>query len=572
MGRRPLLGTAIAVVALTAGLLTGSAAGADGPDITVSTNALTAGAELGGSTQETFTVTNHGTDARTVTLAESGGGFTIQGLKDTGAPRREIAGTPDPHRLATGGDGQAKAAPQEASPAEAPWQDITDHPAPVMDNLAATGPGGKVYSVAGISDRKVIATARVYDPVAGTWSTVAPLSQPREKPAGAFIDGKLYVTGGWGAPGDVLNVAATEVYDPATDSWATKAASPTPLGGQGAAVLDGQLYTVGGCTLACGSPAVLAYNPVTDEWSKKAEYPELVAWPSCGTLGGRLYCAGGEVDQNGVAVPIKNTYAYDPATDSWTKLAPMPEGLFGAASSAANGQLLVSGGSNGQDSYTNAGYQYDPQADSWSALPNANHIAFRGGSACGLYRIGGTTGGLAGIVANAEKLPGYEACGDGVDWLTTDDEAFTVQPGATHTVTVKMDTSGFSQPGTYTAALRLGTDHGDHVDPVKVTLTVKAPPQWGKIAGTITTAACAPGGANPLEKASVTLTAKGVHRVIRTAKDGTYALWIGEHEGPLTVIVSKDDWQPSRADVTLQAGATRTVPLALDPYPSCPAA
>jgi hypothetical protein len=53
---------------------------------------------------------------------------------------------------------------------------------------------------------------------------------------------------------------------------------------------------------------------------------------------------------------------------------------------------------------------------------------------------------------------------------------------------------------------------------------------------------------------------------LSTAPEGVLPL--GEHEGPLTVIVSKDNWQPSRTDVTLQAGATRPVPTALDPYAS----
>nr|WTB36442.1 hypothetical protein OG781_08755 [Streptomyces sp. NBC_00830] len=93
MGRKPLLGTSMAVLALTAGLLTGSAIAADTPDITVSPGELSATTELGGSTKATFTVTNQGTDARKVTLGESGDGFTIQGLKDTGAPHRFIEAT-----------------------------------------------------------------------------------------------------------------------------------------------------------------------------------------------------------------------------------------------------------------------------------------------------------------------------------------------------------------------------------------------------------------------------------------------------------------------------------------------
>lgn len=427
-----------------------------------------------------------------------------------------------------------------------------------------------MYSVAGISHSTYLADGHVYDPVAGTWSDIAPLPEPREKPAGAFIGGKMYVTGGW-APGGKTIVAPVEVYDPATDQWDTRAESPQPTAASGSAVLDRKLYTVGGCPAGyCGSETVLAYDPLTDTWTKKADFPEAVFRPSCGTIGGKLYCAGGLIPgaQNR-QIPIAHTYSYDPAIDKWTQVATMPMTL-GGAHTAANGRLLVSGGSDGAN-LTNVGYQYDPEADSWSPLPNANQIVYKSGSACGLYRIGGSTGDNEGTTI-AEQLPGYDSCGNGVEWLSVDEEEFTLDPGATHTVTVTMDTANVAQPGTYTTSVGVGTNRGDVVDPVKVTLAVKAPATWGKVAGTITTADCAPSGAKPLEQAVITLTAKGVHRVVKTAKDGTYALWIGEHEGPLSVTAAKDDWRARTADVQLAAGSTRTVPLALRPYPFCPAA
>src|SRR5256885_7030411 len=45
----------------------------------------------------------------------------------------------------------------------------------------------------------------------------------------AFLYGKLYVAGGWGAGGAI--VPRTEVYDPKTDTWLTAADLPRPVAG-----------------------------------------------------------------------------------------------------------------------------------------------------------------------------------------------------------------------------------------------------------------------------------------------------------------------------------------------------
>ncbi|MDR3081693.1 MAG: hypothetical protein LBV60_12335 [Streptomyces sp.] len=564
MRRRPLLGITAAAVVLAAGLVTGASAQADEtPDVTVSTSELTASAELGGSTEAALTFANHGTKARKVILGESAGDFVIQ---RAGAARKDVKGAANPHRLtadADQSDGTDNKRTQ-AQPAEAPWESITAHPEPIMDNLVSVGPGGKLYSVAGVSDSTMLSTVRTYDPVSGVWDTVEPMSSVREKPTGGFIDGKLYVTGGWSSTGAPLG--ATEVYDPQLDTWSTAAANPEPLAAAAPAVLDGKLYAIGGCDQdVCGQTTVQSYDPAADTWSTRAPYPEPVSWTSCGAIAGRLYCAGGFTDAAGATT---STYTYDPATDSWAKLSAMPESLWASGFTAAGGRLLVSGGSNGEV-FTNAGYQYDPAADKWSALPNSGQTSYRSGSACGLYRVGGSTGGFEGT-ADAELLPGYDSCGSGVDWLTPDPAEFVLEPGQERAVTVTMDSANLAQPGSYTASLTVGTDQGDRIDPVRVTFKVTAPSQWGKVKGAVTSAACAEGDTGALGAATVTLSADGVHRVLRTDRDGRYALWIGEHTGPLTVIVAKDRWRARTTDVRLTAGETSDVSFALEPYPFCP--
>ncbi|MGW3654878.1 Kelch repeat-containing protein [Streptomyces sp. NPDC005151] len=272
MRRRPLLGISAAAVVLAAGLVTGASVQADEtPDITVSTSELTATAELGGSAEAALTFANHGTQVRKVILGEAAGDFTSQ---RAGAARKDVKGAANPHRLTAdagrddGGDGGDNKGTQ-AQLAEAPWESITVHPEPIMDNLVSVGPGGKLYSAGGVSDSTMLSTMRTYDPVSGAWDTVAPMSTVREKPTGGFVDGKLYVTGGWANSGDPIET--TEVYDPQQDTWSEAAANPEPLAAAAPAVLDGRLYAIGGCdSSVCGQTTVRSYDPAADTWSVRA--------------------------------------------------------------------------------------------------------------------------------------------------------------------------------------------------------------------------------------------------------------------------------------------------------------
>jgi hypothetical protein len=57
---------------------------------------------------------------------------------------------------------------------------------------------------------------------------------------------------------------------------------------------------------------------------------------------------------------------------------------------------------------------------------------------------------------------------------------------------------------------------------------------------------------------------------LKTAADGTYALWLDNGNAPLGIVAGKDGWTPTGAsDVRLAKGKTTTVDFALQPSPPC---
>ena len=525
--------------------------------------------ELGESATRDLTITNTGQAASEVEIKEVRGDFVMQRADDSrmatskalelaGAPERNAPGTPSYAAFpGTGKSAGASDAPQAQGPAEEPWEQLTSYPTPIMDNRVVAL-DGSWYSVGGSDGSSSTLDVYRYDNATMAWTAVAPLPEALNAPAAAAIEGRVVVTGGWTESGDPGN--ATYVYDPGADAWTTASPAPVAVSAAGQAVVDGELYVVGGCSTGMCDPmqsSVAVYNLAADTWRQVADYPESMAFTSCGGIDGAVYCAGGV---SSVAGELTSAYSYDPGTDSWIPVADLPAPLWGSSYSAANGMLILTGGAQ-NDSMTNAAYAYDPAGDTWSEMPRPNNSLFRGGGACGFVRVGGGAGWTPNDAV--ELLPGLDDCGDsGVDvpWLSVDRTEFTLEPGASTTVTVTTD-GDVPQPGVYSAGLRVTGGVPGSEPLVDVTMTVTPPTTWGKLTGEVTGLAC-DGAATPLGGASVdatpTRTGSPQWRMV-TDPAGLYARWIDTRLGELELIGSASGYfsrtelvTPLRGQITEQ--------------------
>ncbi|MFG1883303.1 S8 family serine peptidase [Micromonospora sp. NPDC049102] len=500
-----------------------------------------------GKATRTFTVTNTGGAPVEVGFGERDDGFELlradgsrvtrqQVLGATGAPEQRVTA---PTSVAARASGKAATAtPAAAGPQAAPWTDITDYRGNIMDNRVVTL-DGKVYSIGGVDGTASTAKSYAYDPVAQTWTAAADLPGSRSALTVGVVGGKIIATGGWGAEG---TDAATWSYDPGANAWTELADNPAPRAAAGQAVVDGKLYAVGGCTTSACLPmsnTVVRYDPEADTWETLANYPKSVAFASCGGIDGVLYCTGGNDGTTGQ----KASYAYDPGANTWTAIADAPTDNWASSYAVASGKLLVVGGSQG-GTITNVGFAFDPATSSWSNLPNANTARYRGGAACGFYKIGGSSGGFN-AAPDSEALPGFEGCTEAaadVSWMTIDKTTATLAPGEKVTVTVGL-TANVDQPGTYSAAVTIRQNTPYSVPPVPVTMTVTPPKTWGKLMGTVIGTSCA-GATAPIAGAVVQVDSWAMSWTFTTDAAGVYAYWVDRRNNPLTIIVAKDGWKP----------------------------
>jgi subtilisin family serine protease/N-acetylneuraminic acid mutarotase len=534
-------------------------------ELVVSTRTVETSPQLGDRSTVTMTLTNIGSAPASYQLAERNDAFALrpeqeQLLASPGAPLQRLPVLPD-GVVPPGGDGALP------DPAEADWVQLHDAPTEWSSALGAVH-GGKLYVVGGstgVSQRNL-----VYDIAEDQWDFTGSFMDARTEPAGGFIGDRLYVVGGTGPPGAGA-MATTLIYDPATEAWSQGAAPPLAVAAAGYAVLDSRLYVVGGRTDndpdQLATAAVMVYDPATDSWSRVADYPEPAFYQACGPIDGMLYCAGG---QGADAQHLSRGYVYNPATDTWHRIADLPFTYTRGGFTAANGLLMLSGGVIG-GYQTNMGLYYDPAVGQWAELPNSLFPLQRMASACGFYKVNGFFNPSEGFVPWVEQLPGFDQCdttaGDRLPWLTTTPATGTLAPGESVDVTVTVDAgaaAGVTQPGDYTGWLVVLEDTPFRNDPVRVEMAATPPPSWASISGTVTGLDRCDGPGAPLAGALVRIEDTRFQVEVRTDEAGRYTHWLDSYRDgrrplpPLKVTAGQDGWVAASDRVLIRPGWTVT--------------
>jgi N-acetylneuraminic acid mutarotase len=193
---------------------------------------------------------------------------------------------------------------------------------------------GRIYVTGNYAGRALYA----YNPATNTWARRADMPKGSSYGAQAVVNGRLYVYS-W----DKLFR-----YNPRTDRWVTLEGAGIRMDAV-AAGIGGKLYLAGGMDeLYLGVEALNVYDPATNTWTWKADMPLRLRAMARAVVNGKLYVAGGvESPWDDLTDRIvADLLIYNPATDRWTRKAPMPTKRYGAAGAAAGGNFFVIGGSS----------------------------------------------------------------------------------------------------------------------------------------------------------------------------------------------------------------------------------
>ena len=200
-----------------------------------------------------------------------------------------------------------------------------------------------------------------YDPQTKSWRTLQ-----RSVGGGLVVwTGREAIGWGGGCCGDAWGDGLA--YDPGTDTYRHFARSPLApsQGPLGAWTGHELLVVVSGFSpddkpYPAGLARAGAYDPATDTWRR-------LAAPPAGALryGGVAAWDGRDLLVLGRGSARSNTaLAYNVATNRWRRLARPPQGLTQAGAFWTGSRLLVLGGGESLRAFA-----YDPKADRWSTLP-----------------------------------------------------------------------------------------------------------------------------------------------------------------------------------------------------------
>jgi N-acetylneuraminic acid mutarotase len=170
---------------------------------------------------------------------------------------------------------------------------------------------------------------------------------------------------------------------------------PTARSEMRAAVVDGIFYVPGGFG---GLTSFEAYDPANDSWTELAPLPEPAHHMMVTGYNGKVYVFGGGPDLSWRATA--SVLVYDPATAAWTEAELMPERRMSGEAVLLGNFIYLVGGTGG----TTALLRYDPAEDAWAVLPGPSQprehvaaVAFNDE----LWVIGGRWGGT-GALATVE--------------------------------------------------------------------------------------------------------------------------------------------------------------------------
>lgn len=272
----------------------------------------------------------------------------------------------------------------------------TVKPVPVARSEAANATvDGNLYIFGGFVKTTVNSiatqTARsdVYNSVNNTWTQIRDLPTPLTHP-GTAVDGRnIYIAGGYpGNPGGDQIFATTDVwrYNVDTNSWLAMPPLPEARGGGALTRLDRELHFFGGSDINRadkGDHWVLSLVDSSMGWRSVAPLPNPRNHLADAQFGGKLYAIGGQRGQNRDLVAQTSVHMWNPATDTWTEVKPLPRprSHIGSATFVMNGRIIVAGGEIMHTKSVSDVTAYNPLSNSWTELtplPQPRHSGVAG--------------------------------------------------------------------------------------------------------------------------------------------------------------------------------------------------
>ena len=233
------------------------------------------------------------------------------------------------------------------------------------DRTATLLPNGDVLVAGGLTNGNssigtaCTATAELYDPSTGQWTTTGSMTTPRANHTATLLnDGTVLVAGGLCNGGFIYPDNTAELYDPSNGTWKATASMNFARASAGATLLQsGEVLVAGGD----GSSAEL-YNPSKGQWKITGSMNT-----SRGTLQMTLLVNGMALVLGGSGLASYASQFYRPTNGTWHSIqyGVVPPIWGHTLTLLDTGKALAAGG-HFNNGITSLARLYDASTNSWS--------------------------------------------------------------------------------------------------------------------------------------------------------------------------------------------------------------
>ena len=280
------------------------------------------------------------------------------------------------------------------------------------ESLSATYQG-RLYTFGGFSGSLgPVMTSHYYTPATNSWIQIRDLPQRLTHVGVAQTETDVYFVGGYvGLPGkngygQTFGSARVWKYNFAANTYTELKSLPRALAGGGAAIVDGKLHYFGGQEKDRSDTTVHLVLDLANQsagWKSAAAIPHGRSHMGSVVLGGKIYTVAGQIGNDGGLTTLAYVEVYDPATNAWKSLAPIPRAISHIASATfvMDGRIIVMGGETGHEVQSREVYAYTPGTNRWQALSSLPAPRFSG--------VAGTIGGKIYFSTGGNSTTTWEA-------------------------------------------------------------------------------------------------------------------------------------------------------------------
>jgi len=240
---------------------------------------------------------------------------------------------------------------------------------------------GKLYTFGGytaVNPFGINEHGAVFDPATNKWTDlgIAPIPETH---AGVAVDqahGWMYFVGGLVGLYDGPPTTAVYKYDTNTNTWSNLPALPEAVAAGGAAIVNNQLHYFGGIKAGSRSQDYSTHywidlGNLAAGWKVGAPMPTPRDHFSTVAVNNKVYILGGEIGHDTLHEQQYEVDVYNPVTNTWSRGADMPVARSHAESSTFvtdDGKIVIGGGQVDDFQATGSVFEYDPTTNHWSQL------------------------------------------------------------------------------------------------------------------------------------------------------------------------------------------------------------